>query len=109
MAFDHGRTLLGCRDDVSKALSYLKSPERPKSHPMAGALERDHCEKMVQRIRSVQEELIYEVCELGDTCGSVMPAEQVVLGEALVERRELLPRIVERVLFAEEPISGRPS
>ena len=76
---------------------------------MAGTLDRDRCVLMVQRIQNIGEELIYEVCDLGDTCGSVMPVDQIQLGEALVERRAFLPEVVERVLFAEEPIPGRPS
>ena len=109
VAFDHGRTLLGCIDGVRNALKYLKKPELPNSHPMSGMLNRHHCELMVHRIQNINEELIYELCDLGDTCGSVMPVEQAELGEALAERRAFLPELVERVLFAEESIAGKPS
>ena len=109
VAFDHGRTLLGCIDGVLEAVDYLRKPDLPQSHPMAGTLDRSHCERMVQRIQNVEEDVIYEVCDLGDTCGSVMPVDQVQLGEALVERRTFLPEVVERVLFPEESIDGRPS
>ena len=34
VAFDHGRTLLGCIDGVSEAVKYLKNPKLPNSHPM---------------------------------------------------------------------------
>ena len=64
---------------------------------------------MVQRIQKIEERLIYEVCDLGDTCGSVMPVEQVELGEALVERQAFLPQLVESVLFADESMAGKPS
>ena len=109
VAFDHGRTLLGCVDGVCQALDYLKKPELPKSHPMSGLLNRAHCELMVERIQNINDDLIYELCDLGDTCGSVMPAEQAALCVALVERQAFLPDIVERVLFAEDPIAGNPS
>ena len=99
VAFDHGRTLLGCIDDAFQAVDYLKNPDQPNSHPMTGTLLRSHCELMVQRIQNIEEALIYEVCDLGDTCGSVMPVDQIQLGEALVERRAFLPEVVERVLF----------
>ena len=109
VAIDHGRTLLGCIDGVDEAMKYLQSSDLPKSHPMAGMLDRAHCKEMVERIRNVRVEWIYEVCDLGDTCGSVMPVDQVELGEALVERREFLREVVERVLFPEELIDGKPS
>ena len=109
VAFDHGRTLLGCMDDVFEAVPYLQDPDKPISHPMSGMLNHEYCEEMVHRIQSIEDKLIYEVCDLGDTCGSVMPVEQIQLGEAVVERRAFLPQVVERVLFAEEPIAGRPS
>ena len=76
VAFDHGRTLLGCMDDVFEALDYLKNPHLPNSHPMSGMLNRAHCDLMVERILNIKDDLIYEVCDLGDTCGSVMPMEQ---------------------------------
>ena len=66
MAFDHGRTLLGCIDDAFKAVDYLNDPEVPNTHPMAGMLSRDYCERMVKRVQGIPEELIYEVCDLGD-------------------------------------------
>ena len=109
VAIDHGRTLLGCTDEAFEAADYLKDPDRPKLHPMSGMLERTPCEETVERIQNVREEWIYEVCDLGDTCGSVMPVDQAQLGEALVERRAFLPEIVERVLFPDESIDGRPS
>ena len=109
VAFDHGRTLLGCVDGLFEALDYLRGPDVPNTHPMAGTLDRDRCVLMVQRIQNIEEELIYEVCDLGDTCGSVMPVDQVQLGEALVERRAFLPEVVERVLFPDESIDGKPS
>ena len=109
VAFDHGRTLLGCIDGVAKAVRYLKNPKRPKSHPMAGTLDRSHCKLMVQRIQNIEEELIYEVCDLGDTCGSVMPVDQIQLGKALVKRRAFLPRVVKRVLFPDKKMAGKPS
>ena len=109
VAFDHGRTLLGCTDDVREAAEYLKSPSRPNSHPMSGMLDRRHCKLMVERIQNINEDLIYELCDLGDTCGSVMPVEQTELGVALAERRAFVPELVERVLFAEDPIAGSPA
>ena len=109
VAFDHGRTLLGCIDGVDKAMDYLKNPDLPNSHPMSGMLDRTHCEEMVERIQNVREEWIYEVCDLGDTCGSVMPVEQAELGAVLVERRAFLPEVVERVLFPDESLDGKPS
>ena len=108
-AFDHGRTLLGCTVDVREAVDYLKDASQPRSHPMSGMVDRAHCELMVKRIQSIGRDLIYELCDLGDTCGRVMPTEQVELGEALDERRALVPALVERVLFAEDPIAGSPS
>ena len=109
VAFDHGRTLLGCIDDAFQAVDYLKNPDQLNSHPMTGTLLRSHCELMVQRIQNIEEALIYEVCDLGDTCGSVMPVDQIQLGEALVERRAFLPQVVERVLFPDESMAGKPS
>ena len=109
VAFDHGRTLLGCIDGVGEALNYLKNPDLPSAHPMSGLLNRSHCELMVERIRNIKDDLIYELCDLGDTCGSVMPAEQAELCVALADRRAFLPELVERVLFAEDPIAGNPS
>ena len=126
VAFDHGRTLLGCVDGVRQALEYLKNPKNPKLpeshpklpkshrklpklHPMSGLLNRAHCELMVERIQNINDDLIYELCDLGDTCGSVMPVEQAALCDALVKRQAFLPDIVERVLFAEDPIAGNPS
>ena len=67
VAFDHGRTLLGCMDDVFEALDYLKNPHLPNSHPMSGMLNRAHCDLMVERIRNIKDDLIYEVCDLGVT------------------------------------------
>ena len=109
VAFDHGRTLLGCIDGVFEALDYLKNPDLPNTHPMAGTLDYGRCKLMVQRIQNIEEDLIYEVCDLGDTCGSVMPVDQTQLGKALVERREFLPRVVERVLIPRESTAGKPS
>ena len=107
VAFDHGRTLLGCVDGVRNALAYLKNPELPTSHPMSGMLNRDHCEVMVGRISNIKEELIYELCDLGGACGSVIPAEQAELCGALAERRAFLPGLVERVLFARRRLRQR--
>ena len=109
VAIDHGRTLLGCTDEPFEATGYLKDPGRPESHPMRGMLARPPCEEMVERIQNVREEWIHEVCDLGDTCGSVMPVDQAELGEALVERRGFLPELVEGVLFPDEAIDGKPS
>ena len=109
VAFDHGRTLLGCIDGVEDALDYLKNPHLPRAHPMSGLLNRDHCDLMVERIRNIDNDLIYELCDLGDTCGSVLPLEQAELCVALAKRRVFLPDLVERVLFAEDPIAGNPS
>ena len=109
VAFDHGRTLLGCVDGVFEALDYLKNPDLPKTHPMSRTVVRARCELIIERIQNITDELIYELCDLGDTCGSVMPVDQVQLGKVLVERREFLPKVVERVLFAEEPTAGKPS
>ena len=100
VAFDHGRTLLGCVDGIEAALDYLKNPDMQViPHPMAGTLDRRACELMVRRIQKIEEALISEACDLGDTCGSVMPVDQIELGEALLERRAFLPKVVERVLF----------
>ena len=109
VAFDHGRTLLGCLDGIWEALDYLRDPNLTVTHPMAGTVVRGRCQLMIERIQNITEDLIYELCDLGDTCGSVMPVDQIQLGKALVERRRFLPQLVDRVLFPEEPSAGRPS
>ena len=88
VAFDHGRTLLGCVDGVRQALEYLKNPKLPeshpklpKSHPMSGLLNRAHCELMVERIQNINDDLIYELCDLGNP--EALAARVLKDGEAL--------------------------
>jgi hypothetical protein len=56
---------------------------------------------MIERIQRLPDEAIQDACVLSGTIGSVILPDQAMLAEALVWRRECLPEIAKRMLFAQ--------
>lgn len=98
-AIDHGGALLNCRGAKEDSMEALRSnADWPRSHPFAAGVDPVDCDAMVGRIRRIDAELIHGACVVGETAGSAFVEDQEGLAEALIERRNMLPAIVARVL-----------
>jgi hypothetical protein len=98
VGLDHGGCLLSGADDLDKALARLNDKEWPPTHIFKGLVRDYYVQPMVQRIQRLSDEAIQEACMLGGTVGSVMPTDQAMLAEMLIQRREWLDELVDFAL-----------
>src|SRR5690554_84887 len=101
-AFDHGLALMGINETLESSLSSLYSETHPHYHPFNNLLNKNHCIAAAKRIMALDDEVIYKACVLSDNCGSVMLPDQAEVAQAMVDRKEFLPDLVERILFQSE-------
>lgn len=98
VGLDHGGCLLSAADDIRTAMDRLQGLSWGRDHLFKGLLNSIYVEAAVQRVARLSDESINDACLLNGTVGSVMLLDQVELAQALIARRDNLPKIVARVL-----------
>lgn len=99
-AIDHGSSLLSCSASIPKSMTRLESGDFPKSHIFTGLVDPVQCGVMVERIQNLPEWAMQNAIVCDEAVGSVLPTDQYVLLELLIDRKRKLTKLVERVLIS---------
>ena len=98
-ALDQGSSLLACRPSVDESLQWLARSDFPSFHPFQKLVNARYCGAMVERICSMPDWAILSATAYDDTVGNVTLDEQYAAYAALLERKQLLGALVDRVLL----------
>ncbi len=98
-ALDQGSALLSCRSSVNDSLDQLSNHDCPSFHPFQRLVNARYAGAMVERISSMPEWAVLAAATYGDTVGNVTLDEQYATYAALIDRKQALGRLVDRVLL----------
>jgi len=98
-ALDQGSSLLACRSTVVRSMATLAESNFPTFHPFQKLVNPRYCGAMVERVCSMPDWAILSATTFDDTVGNVILDEQYAVYGALLARKDILGRLVDRILL----------
>jgi hypothetical protein len=97
-AIDHEQTLLGRLSDPEQSLKALEEMEIPSQHPMRDHVAHKWVQYWLDLVRHMDSEAIESAVVLGMSVGGVHDIMQKRLARVMIQRKEMLPQLVEQTL-----------